>query len=247
MEVTAKEKKAIIHVHNWGKPWTDFFQILPLSSVEEKALHEAASSASSARLKEKDFSSIWSGVDTFIKKEGPVFVRLSSTSPKDTGESLCCRTVDRVFEVMSGSFRVAEDLDSKELGSFSVALRKWDSRINEKNEYRSFIFNGVCEAIAKRSDGSAPSKPTSELILKYVKENVTSFPEATLAVDLAVDEKEIIFIEFNPVDNELDTLNITSTLKLTTAALEALKMEPFVPFPSLKKAEEEEDVEDTED
>jgi len=166
-----------LHVHQWGKPWTTFFKIFELSTEQEEALIEAATALDSSLLKSnKCFTSIWKGVDDYIKSNGPVFVRLSTTSPKDTGDSLCCQKVEDVFNLLAKSFRILEDLESKELGSFSLAIRKWETKIKENNLYRCYLINGVCEAVAKMDDSSEPNKSNQVLIANYIKKTSIYVP-----------------------------------------------------------------------
>lgn len=238
-------EKTPIHVHKWGKPWTDHFAIFELSSKQEQLLHDAALNEDPSILSEgKEFSVIWNGVDEYVKKHGAVFPRLSTTSAKDTGESLCCKSVEQVFSLLVKSFRILEDLESQELGDFALVLRQWDDRISEEKEYRCFIFEGKCQAIAKKSDSSKPDTDMSSLLHSYVEEHAHSFPDLNVALDVVVTSDAIIFIEFNPLDNELDTCGILETHELSESARMLLQREPIVPFPMKREQQVEDETEE---
>jgi hypothetical protein len=245
-------KTSALHVHKWGLPWTNHFGIFELSPEQAQLLLEAATIRETKSLQEeKEFATIWNGVDEYVKKHGAVFPRLSTTSAKDTGEPMCCKSVDQVFSLLVKSFRVMEDLESEELGDFAVVLRPWDETISEEKEYRCFIFEGKCEAIAKKSDSSKPEKSIATLLHCYIQEHAHSFPESNVALDVVVtsnpeDTKKsstLIFVEFNPIDNELDTCGIIESHELSEAAVMLLKREPIVPFPEKRKLEDVEEAE----
>ena len=109
---------------------------------------------------------------------------------------------------MTRSFRVMEYLEDFDV-KYAIILQKWDDRIKEDSEYRCFIFDRKCEAVSRIIDCSEPTKEVKDRLEDYIKNNVEFFPDNDVALDVCVlNSGEIIFIEFNPVNDELDTYGI---------------------------------------
>ena len=74
----------------------------------------------------------------------------------------------------------------------------------------------------------------------WVSQWKSAFPSQTLAVDVAflAEEKTVLFIEFNPVDNELDTFELDlAELKLSEKLRDALAADPQAAEPKRKLSE----------
>lgn len=166
-----------------------------------------------------------------------MFFKLSSVSPKDVilddgNPTLKATSAERLFNVITKSFRILDELEEqKEDNHFALILSKWDDKIKYENEYRCFIFNGLCEAIAKLSDESEPDIYTENIINDFINRHKDKFPDSTVALDISVDtsvqKDKIKFIEFNPVDDELDTCGILKRDKLLSPfAMLALSRNP---------------------
>ena len=204
------------HVHQWGSPWVDNFAIFPLSDDQRRLLYQATEKLDRNIIKKSEiFRSIWDAVDKYISENGPVFFRLSTASPKDVNMSkdhptLCATSAEYLFGIMVRSFRMMEELMDDE--DFSLVLRKWDTRIKEDNEWRCFIIDRQCIAISRMIDCSRPEEKTRGTIESYINKYKHLFPEDNLAIDLVVgkegEEDDVIFIEFNTLDDELDCFGI---------------------------------------
>lgn len=222
-----------LHAHYWGSPWIDSLGIFPLTREQQQILYSACETIDVGIVKNSSvFGSLWQDLESYIKTYGRVFIRLSSVSPKDVtlhdglGPSLCVSTVDRLFETFVHSFRLMEELET--YGPYAIILKQWNGKIKADNEYRCFIFNRECEYIAKCQDESEPHGDVKLQITKYIDKHKEYFPEDDVALDVAVsDDGEVIFIEFNPVDNELDQFGLQEKdIKLSDQAIQALNSEP---------------------
>ena len=120
---------------------------------------------------------------------------------------------EKLFNVFVTSMRICEELEDED--DFAIILTPWNDKIKPDNEYRCFIFNSVCEAISRMIDESEPDDRTNKIISNYIDKNLSLFPSTTIALDIVVtEEMEAIFIEFNPIDDELDTYGILRRDKL---------------------------------
>lgn len=222
-----------IHAHMWGHPWIDDLGVFILTREQNELLLDATNKLDINILKnDTEFMQLWKEIDQFIQINGPVFFRLSPASPKDVrlhddpDPPLKAKDAEKIFNVMTRSFRILEYLEDSGT-NYAIILKKWNDNIKADSEYRCFIFNRKCEAVAKMIDGSEPSDEIKHILGKYIEENVNRFPEDDVAIDVSVSDNNVIFIEFNPVDEELDTYGIVHRgIQLSEYAHEALQRMP---------------------
>lgn len=198
---------SVLHMHKFGHPWINHLEVFPLSPDLQQILYKACQTNDIKLLQMSEFISVWDKIDTYIKKNGPMFFKLSSISAKDSyfksDEPLLKATsAEKLFNVFVTSMRICEELADEDEDDFAIILTPWNDKIKTDNEYRCFIFHGVCEAIAKLDEGEL-TPIADQIIRNYIKQNLYLFPSKTVALDLVVtDAAEVIFIEFNPIDDE---------------------------------------------
>lgn len=231
MAVNIIKMTNILHAHKWGTPWTNHLKVFHMNKEQQNILHDACEKNDIEILKNKKFISLYNEIDEYIRNNGPMFFKLSSISPKDSyykdptnAPLLQASNADKLFNVFVTSMRITEELEDNDL--FPIILSPWNDKISEDDEYRCFIFYGNCEAIAKRDDESEPTSEINSLITNFIEKHKKEFPDQTVALDVAVEGDNVIFIEFNPVDDELDTYGIVRNRELSTKALMAIAREP---------------------
>ena len=221
---------SVLHMHKFGHPWIDHLKVFPLSSELRQILYKACETNDTKLLQTEEFLPLWNEIDVYIKENGPMFFKLSSISAKDSyfkddGPLLKATNAEKLFNVFVTSMRICEELEDED--DFAIILTPWNDKIKVNNEYRCFVFYGVCEAIAKL-DESELTPRADKLVRDYIKKHLHLFPSQTVALDLVVtDTDEIIFIEFNPIDDELDTYGILRRgVVLSEKAMKALCESP---------------------
>lgn len=199
------------HAHKWGSPWTDQMGIFLLTKQDQQLLWQACQNLNPELIKP---TILWKQIDNYIQNNGTCFFKLSTASPKDIilddGKGSSCKadSVERLFKALTRSFRIMEYLEDNDI-DYAIVLTKWNDKIDFKNEYRCFVMDGICEAISHMDDCTDPSPEISNLINQYIYQHHPTFPETAVALDLCItNENEIIFIEFNPIDEELDSYGI---------------------------------------
>lgn len=201
-----------LHAHKWGPKWTANMGIFILKKDEQKLLYDASQELNPDMIKGTE---LWNQIKTFIDTTGVCFFKLSTATSKDVtlddglGPSYKAVSVERLFKALTKSFRIMEYLeDPWSPEGYAIILTKWNDKIDLNNEYRCYICDGVCEAISRIVDCTEPSEKIRQMIKDYIEINKDSFPEESLALDLCIMGDEIIFIEFNPMDEELDRYGI---------------------------------------
>lgn len=204
-------EKDAAHAHKWGHPWINNMKIFLLTKPNQLLLWNACQDLNPNLIKP---TKLWHEIDQYIQQTGPCFFKLSTASPKDViledGKGPSCRadSVERLFKALTRSFRIMEYLED-DLEDYAIVLTKWNDKIEFKNEYRCFVVDGVCEAISHMEDCTDPSPEITTLIHQYIQQHHNTFPESAVALDLCITgDHEIIFIEFNPIDEELDSYGI---------------------------------------
>lgn len=208
----------ILYSDLWGAPWNSGMAIFHLSSIVCERLYKLTDSdtfeASSVKL---DFPELWVFVENFIEQHGPCFFRLSTASPKDSNAAvpipiLKGLNANHVFDVCLQSARFCEELyDAWMLKKHSaLTLKKWDDEIEAGDEYRIFVSKRVYELAVCMSDSMVATGTTAKALHDYTNQMAQDFPAELLVIDVAYSpiSEKVIFIEFNPIDNELDTYGI---------------------------------------
>jgi hypothetical protein len=204
----------ILHAHLWGSPWVDDLSIFKLSSWRCKQLCEIE-----PHRVEKEIPYLWLFIENIIDARGPCFFKLSCTSPKDSiypcsTPKLKGMDAQYVINVCLNSPRFIEELENAYLLGYDVAfiLKKWNDDIEKSDEYRLFVGDGRYELAVNMNNNKivGVDNQLNTIFDEFVKNHVDSFPGLTLAIDVAysVEKDEIIFIEFNPIDDELDTYEV---------------------------------------
>lgn len=140
-----------------------------------------------------------------------VFSRISTISPKDLfpedengKQNLYFDNVEDLFNKMINSNRVIEDILEMENDKFTLILKKWNEKIFNNPEYRCIIYDRMYVAHFLTC-GIINNNSVDKIIKEYIINTSNKFPENHLALDIAITkENEVIFIEFNLLDNELD-------------------------------------------
>lgn len=230
--------------HCWGSPWIDDFKIIMLSQYQKQLLLESYENQNIELLKNsKEFNQIIQQIEEYIQLYQFVFFRISTVSSKDVKSNdntspVFAENSDMLLNKLIKSERVNEDLEKDY--EQAIILRKWNFKINKSNEYRCFIINRKLEAIIKMSDCSLPNKDVENLLIKYVDSHKHLFPENNVALDVAVtldninninidniNNNYVIFIEFNPVDDELDLYDVLNkNLNLSSQFMIAINTMP---------------------
>lgn len=200
----------VLHAHLWGSPWTDNMGIYILTPDVCEQMLEIIED-------EKDVNAqnmwphLWNFVHDYIKKCGPTFFKLSGASPKDAGFPLKAVDAQYVFDVCFKSLRFLEELANASTFNYDIALilQKWNNDIEQGDEYRVLVDNGQFSLAIGMKDCKLADENVSDWLRKYIDEHVHLFPSSTIAVDLVYkSDSSIIFVEFNPIDDELDLYNI---------------------------------------
>lgn len=222
-------EKDSAHAHKWGSPWTDNMGIFLLTKQDQQLLWQACQDLNPEIIKPLE---LWTQVDQFIQQNGTCFFKLSTASSKDVtledglGPSCKVDSPERLFKALTRSFRIMEYLEDEDI-DYALVLTKWNEKINFKNEYRCFAVDGTCEAISHMDDCTDPKPEIATFIHQYIQQHHTTFPESAVALDLCVtDDSEIIFIEFNPIDEELDSYGIIDRNVKISEKLYALLQQP---------------------
>ena len=211
----------ILHAHLWGKPWTNELGILTLDPEACEKLLQMIEEQVSIQFVKIVLPEVWHFIDNYIKKNGPCFFRLSSASPKDStytcqGPLLKADSIEHLLQVCFESNRFMEELDETILLEREIAfiLKKWDDNISKCDEYRIFVGDGKFELAICMSDTKLATRDVEQQLRNFVEKNVSFFPSHTLVVDVAFNNvtHDIIFIEFNPIDDELDIYNVDLSL-----------------------------------
>lgn len=203
----------ILHAHLWGSPWIDDLSIFKLSSFRCKQLCEIESENV-----EKEMPYLWLFIENVIENIGPCFFKLSCASPKDSNYP--CSTpklkginAQHVINVCLNSPRFIEELENAYIVGHDVALilKKWNDDIMKSDEYRLFVSDGKFELAVNMNNPKVDVDNQLNIIFdEFVKNHVDSFPGLTISIDVAYsfEKEQVIFIEFNPIDDELDTYEI---------------------------------------
>jgi len=222
-------QKDAAHAHLWGHPWTNQMGIFPISKQDQQLLWQACQDLNPELIKHLQ---LWKDIDKYIQDNGTCFFKLSTASSKDVtledGKGPSCKSdsVERLFKALTRSFRIMEYLEDDKI-DYAIVLTKWNDKINFENEYRCFVLDGVCEAISHMANCQDPSPEIKTLIHQYIDQHKEAFPELAVALDLCVtDDREIIFIEFNPIDEELDSYGIIDRNVIISEKLYAMLQQP---------------------
>jgi len=222
-----------LHVYQWDKWWSGNFVIHMLSEQQRKLLYLACEQVVMGPELIRDsveFKQMWDDIDAYINKVGSVFVKLSSVSPKDVeledGMGLRNDSVERVFKLLTRSFRIMSELeynddDEKEEQQYAIVVRKWDTRIKHDNEYRCLIVDGKLDSMVRMHDEKLLSQHDTnfQTVEEYVRTYGCLLPNVNIALDIAIDEENVyndscnnvIFVEFNPLDDELDLYGVNES------------------------------------
>jgi hypothetical protein len=227
----------ILHAHLWGDSWTSDLGIFELDSeMCEKLLHLIEEQVS-IQLVKIVLPELWNFIDDYIKEHGPCFFRLSGASPKDStykcqGPLLKANDVEHLLQVCFESNRFIDELDESILIDRNIAfiLRKWNDEIGKCDEYRIFVGDGEYELAVRMSDMEFAKDNVAYHLRKFVEKHVSSFPSSTLVIDVALDPVtyNVIFIEFNPIDDELDMYNVD--LSLLSDTIRTAQVQPSETF-----------------
>jgi|CXWK01.1.fsa_nt_gi hypothetical protein len=231
----------ILHAHLWGEPWTNDLGIFKLDSeLLEKLLHLIEEQVST-RFVKIVLPELWDFIDNYIKEHGPCFFRLSGASPKDStykcqGPLLKADDIEHVLQVCFESNRFANELDEAILIDRDIAfiLRKWNDEIHKCDEYRIFVGDGNYELAVRMPDTELAKDNVAYHLRKFVEKHASTFPAPTLVVDVAIDPVtyDITFIEFNPIDDELDMYNVD--LSLLSETIRIAQVQPSATFKLLQ-------------
>jgi hypothetical protein len=194
-----------LHVHLWGQPWINNRHIIQLTTQQHSMLCKACIELDMSIIQTREFTPIVMFIDQYIAQVGPIFFRLSSVSPKDVKCPPVATSAQEVFDMIIHSIRCQRELKSAD--HFSLVFAPFDPRIALEGEFRVFIVHNTIHAIANCARKEV-TEVQRQRIDQYVQSRAKYFPYHSLALDIAISllpSNEIIFIEFNPLDDELDT------------------------------------------
>jgi hypothetical protein len=208
-----------LHAHQWGAVWTTArgMACWPINEQQQRLLVRACEEEDCKVLRESAlFADMWTEVAATIARQPgkAMHVRLSSTSPKfaevaNGRNPMRVESVDEVIESLVRGPQIHEDLEELGVGVFAICLTPWDDRIARATEYRCFVSNDKLEFAAEYACTTGKEAKDIDLLRAYVHEHKGCMPEPYVALDVAVtDEKQVVFLEFNPVDARLHTCGI---------------------------------------
>jgi hypothetical protein len=208
----------VLHAHLWGKPWTlgmGIYRMNP-NMCEKLSLLMRRGDPEGV---ETELTALWAFVEKWIQKNGPCFFRASGASPKDSTVQyqplLKAHTPHQVFDVCFNSLRFEEELDhAAVLDGMALVLTKWDDEIVKGDEYRILVVDGEYEVAIRTPDGEVAKDWVAQALRKFVDKYADRLPAPTLAMDVAFSHSlgKVTFIEHNPIDDELDTYGIDTTV-----------------------------------
>lgn len=143
----------------------------------------------------------------------PVFIRLTSRSPKDCNPDLydfncCAHSSSDVNEMIQKSNRCKEDLEEylRDSSPIGVVFQPFIKKVKSSSEVRLFIYQENLVAVSAVDE---PNNHLSDDQLRIIKSYITSLKELNQSfnnyvADLCfLSNDEIIFIEINPYDPEI--------------------------------------------
>jgi hypothetical protein len=187
----------------------------------------------------EEYEDVRSEVQQILDKHPVVFFKLSSVSCKDVatddfGPAYKINSLSRLFRSIVYSFRIMSEIEAelaetaRKKDDYCLAFTPWRYDIDPQTEIRLLVVEGVLEAAIRPATGALVMGSEFETLETYVSKFSDLFPEKTLAIDvyLVAKEEPIEFVEFNPLDEELDTfqadLSGCSALLLATLKREAV-------------------------
>lgn len=236
------ERKCALHVHRWGHPWSSYYKVIPLTPSQLKLIYLACEKLDADMLESnQEFENVKQATEAELKEHPVLFFKLSSVSCKDVasdafGPSFKINSVTRMFRSIVYSFRIMSEIEDDvetdndtqhprtKKDDYAIALRAWNDNINPETEFRLLIVDGHLEAVIKPTTGALVTGKDFEIVQDYVQQHAQTFPEQTLAMDVIYVNGSIDFIEFNPLDEELDTFE-ANLESCAPKLLEALKRE----------------------
>lgn len=122
----------------------------------------------------------------------PVFVKLDTVSPKDTGHSCIFNSAEEVLKVFSQSERVQNTVNQPKLLGFNHAyfVRKVDSSL--RDEMRCFVYHGKLTAVS--ASNKVSNKEDVEYFMKIIAEKL---PYQNAVVDIGITDSGLKVIEVN--------------------------------------------------
>jgi hypothetical protein len=222
-----------LYAHRWGRPWTDGRTFVRLTG-EQRAMLVCADDASTLE-RDPRFQSAWDAVDAYIRKHGATFFRLASVSPKDAfpdGQSPCAATPRELFAALLRSERCTEELmDDPEAAV--LVLSEFDGSLAAEEECRAFVVRGVVRAVRRMRDCAEPDARVLAAVRRFVEDRRDALPDVAVAVDVAVREggvAAVVFVELNPMDEELDQLGVMDDPALAESDLRYYLNRPALPL-----------------
>lgn len=231
----------ILHAHLWGESWTSDLGIFKLDSEMCEKLLNMIEEQVSIQLVKIVLPEFWDFIDNYIKENGSCFFRLSGASPKDStykcqGPLLKADNIEHLLQVCFESNRFADELYETLIIDHEIALilRKWNDNIDKGDEYRIFVGDGEFELAVRMPDTQLATDNIAYHLRNYIEKYASSFPAPTLAVDIAINPLtyEITFVEFNPIDDELDMYNVD--LSFLSDTIRIAQVQPSATFKLLQ-------------
>lgn len=186
--------------HRWGKIWCHNFHFIKLSiddiieilQTDVLPFH------------------ILNNIDKVLQKLNcPVFIKLASISPKDSERSLKVSSSKDVNKLLMSSDRVMNELYELSLLKWEtyILVRPWSRRIENGDEFRLLVCNAKLD-IAIHIKTCTMDTENLKLFSTWVDDNIYHLPVENICIDVALFNGVIIFIEFNPINDELDLYGI---------------------------------------
>jgi len=242
-------KTCALHIHRWGSPWTDGYHLYPLSPTQLSLMYTAYETIDPKYLQGDEFLSLRTTLSNLLSSHPILFFRLSCCSAKDVpydsfGPFYKINSIDRLFSSICQSLRIADEIrdqfdrpSSEKISrnessenlcrkeDYVLAFRSWNEDITAERERRLLIVERKLVAVILPSQKKIELEgEVFERLREYVERYKERLPEETLAMDVAVKGEDVVFIEFNPLDEQLDTFEADLT-KCQSSLLSALARE----------------------
>lgn len=214
-----EELKALLP-QKWGKVWCNDFHFIKLTidDIDNILQNEILP------------SHILVHIDKILKQLNcTVFIKLASTSPKDSEYSLKVNTSKEVNQLFMSSNRILNELYELSLLKWDtyILVRPWNKRIENGDEYRLLVCDGKLD-IAIHTKTCTIDTTHIKLFSTWVDDNVYHFPVKSICIDVALFYGEVVFIEFNPINDELDLYGVEIAPPISETLATLLSKSSFI-------------------
>lgn len=214
-----EELKALLP-QNWGKVWCNNFHFIKLSIDDINNI-----------LKTETLPShILASIEMILQQLNcSIFIKLASTSPKDSKHPLKVNTSKEVNKLFMSSNRILNELYESSVLKWDtyILVSPWNKRIENGEEFRLLVCNGKLDVAINTKTCTIDTK-NFNLFSAWIDDNSYHLPVNTICIDIALFYGEIIFIEFNPINDELDLYGIEIVPPISKTLATFLSRQSFI-------------------